>query len=81
MENELEELKQSRDADRKRNKDKIYELEREVVKEKDRLKKEMDLQLQEARSKMLDIAHSKLEAVGVLNSQLCLIKYRQPKSL
>ena len=68
MENELEELKQSRDADRKRNKDKIYELEREVVKEKDRLKKEMDLQLQEARSKMLDIAHSKLEAVVSLIS-------------
>ena len=34
MENELEELRQSRERDRKKFKQKIYDLEREVVKEK-----------------------------------------------
>jgi hypothetical protein len=59
----LEELKQSRETEKKRYKDKIYELEREVVKEKDRIRKEMDHQLQDARNKMLDLAHDRLEAV------------------
>jgi hypothetical protein len=63
VENELEEIKQSRENERKKQKDKLYELEREVVKEKDRLKKEMEVMLQDQRNKLLDLAHSRLEAV------------------
>jgi hypothetical protein len=41
----------------------MYELEREVVKEKDRLKKEMEVQIQETKNKLLNLAHSRLESV------------------
>jgi hypothetical protein len=63
MEAEIEELKVSKEQERKKHKDKIYELEREVVKEKDRLKKDMELQMQEARKKLLELANTKLETV------------------
>ena len=47
----------------------MYELEREVVKEKGRLKKEMDLQVQETRNRLLEMANQNMEAVcGTLYS-------------
>ncbi len=64
MENELEEIKMKRDEERKRYKEKIAEMDREIAKEKDRLKKELDSQVQDARNKMLDLAHSKLLSVN-----------------
>src|SRR4051812_18626751 len=41
---------------------KMYELERDVVREKERLKREMDGQLVELRTQMLSLAHSKLQS-------------------
>lgn len=69
MEAELEELKKNREYDRKKHKDREYELERELVKEKDRLKKEMETQINEARNKLIDLANTRLEAVYVLDFQ------------
>lgn len=66
LENELEELKQSKEAERKKHKDKIYELEREIVKEKERLKKELDEQIHEARLKILETATAKLHSTTKL---------------
>lgn len=63
MENEIEELKMAREADKQKHKDKIYEMEREVMKEKERLKRDNEHMMEEERAKLLELAHNRLQAV------------------
>lgn len=63
IENELEEIKAARDNEKRIHKEQIRDLEREIVREKDRLTKEMESRLKEIKAELLTQSKSRLDKV------------------